>query len=217
MLTCRWVGAHSRAEIPAGTRVKISYIPALIESRNDDENVRRPAGGLLPVLLILNLEEMGQLIKRMLEASLIVLASTILHAQDRPVWLKPWGTVEKPLNCEENNLHLDLLANLTTVEGPRDGALIVIARLGDGERSQQLNLRRLHNVQVGLLDNRRIDPARVILTSGDRVAGSGRVEFYLGGKLMGVLRIERGKDICVACCDIDERYYPYRAKKKRQP
>jgi hypothetical protein len=147
---------------------------------------------------------------------LIVLGSTIVAAQDRPAWLKPWGTPEKPLNCEENNLHLDLLANLTTVEGPRDGVLIVVARLGDGERSQQLNVRRLHNVRVGLMDNRRIDPQRVMLTSGEPVGGFGRVEFYLGGKLMGVLRIERGKDICVACCDIDERYYPYREKKKRR-
>ncbi len=139
----------------------------------------------------------------------------IVNAQDRPVWLHPWDAPEQPLNCEENIIHLEIIAELTSVERPRDGVLIVIARLGDGERSQELNRRRLYNVRVALMNNRQIDPQRLIMTSGERVRGYGRVEFYLGGKLMGGLRVARGKDLCVACCDIDERYYPYLKNKKR--
>jgi hypothetical protein len=145
----------------------------------------------------------------------VIVMTHIVKAQTRPAWLHPWDTPEKPMNCEENVLHLDILAELTTVEGPPDGVLIVIARLGDGERSQELNRRRLYNVRVALMNNRRIDTQRLVLTSGDRVRGYGRVEFYLGGKLMGGLRVARGKDLCVACCDIDDRYYPYLKDKKR--
>lgn len=144
----------------------------------------------------------------------VIVMTHIVKAQNRPAWLHSWETPEKPLNCEQNILHLDILGELTTVEGPPDGVLIVIARLGDGERSQELNHRRLYNVQVALTNDRRIDPKRLILTSGNRVRGDGRVEFYLGGKLMGGLRVARGKDVCVACCDIDERYYPYRKNRR---
>lgn len=145
----------------------------------------------------------------------LIVSSSIVNAQDRPGWLKPWGILEKPLNCEENVIHIEIAAELT-VESQRDSVLIVIARLGDNESSQQLNRRRLHNLRVSLTENLHVDPRKLVMASGEKVRGNGRMEFYLGGKLIGGLLVERGKDLCVDCCDIDERYYPYRKNKKRR-
>ena len=145
----------------------------------------------------------------------LIMSSGIVNAQDRPVWLNPWGTPEKPLNCEENLIHIEIVARLASEESQRDKVLIIVARLGDNESSQELNRRRLHNLRVSLTENLRVDPQRLIMASGEKVRGSGRVEFYLAGKLIGALPIARGKDLCVDCCDIDERYYPYRKNEKR--
>jgi hypothetical protein len=144
----------------------------------------------------------------------LIISSSTVTAQDRPVWLKPWGIPEGPLNCEENVIHMELAAQLASEESQRAGVIIAIARLGDGENLQELNSRRLHNVRVSLTDNLKIEPRRLVIASGQRVRGYGRIEFYLGGKLIGGLLVKRGKDLCVDCCDIDERYYPYRKRKK---
>ncbi len=146
----------------------------------------------------------------------LVMNSIFVEAQDRPAWLKPWSIPEKPLNCEENLIHMEIAAQLTSEESQREGVLIAIARLGDGEQLQELNYRRLHNVRVSLTENLGVEPQRLVVASGEQVRGYGRVEFYLGGGLIGTLPVERGKDICVDCCDIDERYYPYRRGNKRR-
>ena len=140
----------------------------------------------------------------------LIVSSSTGNAQDRPGWPKPWGILEKPLGCEENMIYMEAAATLTSEESQRDKVLIVVARLGDHERFQGLNRRRLHNLRVNLTENLRVDPQRLVMTSGEKVRGNGRVEFYLGGKLIGALLVARGKDLCVDCCDIDERYYPHR-------
>lgn len=138
------------------------------------------------------------------------------NAQEHPAWLNAWGIPEKPLSCEENLIHIEIVGKLASEEDQRTGMMIVIARLGDGERLQELNRRRLHNVRVSLTENLGVDPRRIVVASGEKVNGLGRVEFYLGGKLVGGLPVKRGKDLCADCCDIDERYYPYRRDGKRR-
>jgi hypothetical protein len=174
------------------------------------------------IMLLTNLESIpsnrlrGVLYPALIFVAWLIMSSGIVNAQDRRVWLNPWGIPEKPLNCEENLIHMEIAAQLASEESQRAGVIIAIARLGDSENSQELNSRRLHNVRVSLTDNLKIEPRRLIIASGERVRGYGRVEFYLGGKLIGGLLVKRGKDLCVDCCDIDERYYPYRKSKKRQ-
>jgi hypothetical protein len=104
---------------------------------------------------------------------------------------------------------------LATEQSNRDGVVIAVARLGDGEYRQELNRRRLQNVLTGLTDNLGLREERVVLASGGRVRGYGRVEIYVGGKLVDALLVDRGRDLCVDCCDIDERYYPHRRDKSR--
>jgi hypothetical protein len=146
----------------------------------------------------------------------LIVGGNLANAQERPAWLKPWGVPEQPLNCEENLIHMEIAAQLMAEDKQRDGVFIAIAHLGDGEHLQELNRRRLHNVRVSLIENLNVDSRRLILASGEPVRGYGRVEFYLDGKMIGGLPIQRGKDLCVDCCDIDERYYPYRKDNKRR-
>jgi hypothetical protein len=104
---------------------------------------------------------------------------------------------------------------LATEVDNRDGVVIAIARLGDGESRQELSRRRLHNVLTVLTDNLGLRRERIVLASGERVRGYGRVEIYVGGKLVDALLVDRGRDLCVDCCDIDERYYPHRRDRSR--
>jgi hypothetical protein len=120
-------------------------------------------------------------------------------------------------SCELNSAFLDLLSNDSRAN-PND-RVFVIAHLGHGEMSRNLNRRRLHNVRTYL--SGRIDANRIIFAESDPVNGDGRVEFYLGSKLIFVSLVKRGGDICVTCCDDDPAYYGLgkrdrRRKRKRQ-
>lgn len=137
----------------------------------------------------------------------MLLLAVPLAAQERPAWLNAWEIPKAPFTCEENLIHLERLAFLMYEEIERRGKLIVISRLGDGETSRQLNRRRLHNVREKQKE-RGVPPEVIIIAEGERVRGYGRVEFYLGGKMVGGLLIKRNEDICVECCGLDERYYP---------
>jgi hypothetical protein len=104
-----------------------------------------------------------------------------------------------PAQCQYNTVMLDVLA-----QGTAPGALItVVARLGDGETRPGLNRRRLHNVRVYwaeyLTDIRR-GPETILLNEGERAAGDGRLEFYVGGELKGVLKVKRDADLSVGTC-----------------
>ncbi len=92
--------------------------------------------------------------------------------------------------------------------------MIAIARLGSGESSKELSRRRLENVRVYLRN--RLSEGKLVVAAGETVKGLGRVEMYVGGKLVEALLANRNKDLCVACCDIDENYYPYRKDKRRR-
>ena len=87
-----------------------------------------------------------------------------------------------PNNCEDALAILDM----TVIEGQKEkqSHYIVIARLGDGERAQRLNQRRLRAVMSYF---RNKGESRVILASGERVKGLGRIELYVGGKLLYVI------------------------------
>jgi hypothetical protein len=135
---------------------------------------------------------------------LIILCLSNLTAQD---WYK-----NNPTGCEENEARLDrILMQIKEQEDP-ESVLIIIARLGDGEKSLEISRRRLHNAKEYLL----IRPAtpsiprnKIITATGDGTSGLGRVEFYFGGKLIEELLVGKNKNLCVDCCENHE-IKPYR-------
>ena len=80
-------------------------------------------------------------------------------------------------------LYLDMSASEAGKD--EEGYVIAIARLGNGERSPELNRRRLWFARDYLINRRGWN--RVVIASGERVKGLGRVELYVGGKLLYVL------------------------------
>lgn len=110
-----------------------------------------------------------------------------------------------PTNCDLSNNVLNTIA----YETGADELIIVIARLGEGERRRALNLRRLHNVRVYLTEylavhNASRRPETIILAEGERVSGYGRIEFYIRGRLEAALRLRRNTDLIVGTCVPDD-------------
>ena len=102
-----------------------------------------------------------------------------------------------PSTCEEN---ISILGAATQAVD-KDGLLIVIARLGDGEQNRGLNNRRLHNVRAYLSEYVHARaPETIITAEGERVNGYGRIELYVRGKLFHVLTIPRNGDLLVGSC-----------------
>ena len=116
--------------------------------------------------------------------------------------------------CEVNAATFDTFANILLSSQQR---LFIVARLGSGESSIELNRRRLYNVRTYFKEGwPKVAPERFVFAQGDRVEGEGRIEFYMGSQLFQISLVKRGRDICVDCCDYpDPRYYG--AGKKDKP
>ena len=116
--------------------------------------------------------------------------------------------------CEVNAATFDNLANMLRSSEER---LFIVARLGTGESSVELNRRRLYNVRTYFKEGwPNVESKRFVFAQGNRVEGEGRIEFYVGSQLFQISLVRRGKDICVDCCDYpDPRYYG--AGKKDKP
>jgi hypothetical protein len=99
-----------------------------------------------------------------------------------------------PMGCEGAAARLDF----AVIEANKlDGAyLIIIARLGTGEVSSNLNQTRLAVAKEYVL--RRGADLKYVLAQGERVKGLGRLELYVGGKLYDVLPLKRNaKGYCL--------------------
>ena len=96
------------------------------------------------------------------------------------------GVSEKPMNCEMTFQLMEDVRNLIKTEANEKGVLILIARLGSGEKSRTLNRRRLYNVREGFQGTLGIMKP-IVIAEGERINGFGRVEVYLGGKFVGAL------------------------------
>ena len=118
----------------------------------------------------------------------------------------PESWVKLGNRCESNIARLD---NWHSRAG--DELIIAIARLGDGERARVLNRRRLHNVRLYLETVRGRAPKKIVTAEGDRARGRGRVEIYVGGKLVDVMGMGRDEDFVAGSCDgtgeSDNLYY----------
>jgi len=144
----------------------------------------------------------------------LLVSCTAVSAQEGTSRLSGWGVPNEPLNCEMNLQNLEYARDLARRE--MNGFLIIVARLGNGERRRELNYRRLHNVrlQLTLIG---VPSDKIVVAEGERVSGLGRVEFYVRGEFIGALPVRRAGDICVGCCGPDENFYPYRRANRRNP
>ena len=125
------------------------------------------------------------------------------------------------LNCERNLLYQDVVVNAALEQTNKNGILIVIIRLGDGEISRELIRRRLYNVRQYFKERgSRLKSENVIVAEGERTKGYGRVEYYLDGGLYERLLFPKNGFICHSCCGLDHNYYPekevYEREQKRK-
>jgi hypothetical protein len=98
----------------------------------------------------------------------------------------PWVNPTRPNNCEDALALLDETA--LEARKNKESNIIVVARLGDGEKFQSLNRRRLKDV-VEYLKGKAEN--MIVAASGERVKGYGRLEFYVSGKLLYVIAYPR--------------------------
>lgn len=106
-----------------------------------------------------------------------------------------------PDNCEGNAYRLDVVRNKSRGSG-ENKMTIAIARLGTGEKSRELNRRRLYTVRA-YLTAMGLSSQNLVTAEGERVQGYGRIEVYIGGELVELLRVKRCKDLHVGICDND--------------
>jgi len=144
---------------------------------------------------------------------LVALASTPAAQQSSTVS----STTERPGNCNSNSAQLDRVRNEALPGIEKGAVIIVIGRLGKGETSTELNRRRLYSVQAYLSKRAGLPERAIIVGEGARGNGYGRVELYVGGKLLNVLLAKHNRLLCVECCGIDENNYLYRPDKKTRP
>jgi hypothetical protein len=119
-------------------------------------------------------------------------------------------------NCESNYVSIAKVSDAVEAQKNQKSLLIIIARLGDGENRRRLNYRRLYNVRLQLNQRFAIKADKIIIAEGEPIKGLRRVEFYFNGEMIDMLLIGKNGDICVDCCDPDERFYPYKEQFERE-
>jgi hypothetical protein len=130
----------------------------------------------------------------------------------------------KPTNCERHILILEDAHHAAS----KDGLIILIARLGNGENRQDLNHRRLHNARFYLTQYLNLRaPETIVTAEGERVKGYGRIEIYISGKLHDALALKRNADLIVGSCEPEElddarqrqlrlKLYPWRDRNQQR-
>lgn len=113
------------------------------------------------------------------------------------IWGEPDGL--NGFDCETTMMLLDFVA-IADRESGKDQAIIVIARLGSGERSRSLIRRRLVPLTEYL--TRRVSKDKIILAEGGRVRGLGQIELYVRGELHTVIKVKRNRDLVKGCFQI---------------
>ena len=98
--------------------------------------------------------------------------------------------VEPPTDCESALMYLD--AAMSQAQKDSEGYIILIVHLGDGEKSQVLNLKRLNAAKKYITERTR---SKVTAAYGERAKGRGRLEIYVAGKVFQVLTYPRNGHI----------------------
>ena len=123
--------------------------------------------------------------------------------------------VMRSVNCEMDEASFNVVRLAAEEDLGTDELLIVVARLGDGEKLKSLNRERLGNTKEWMTNNNFLQ-GRMLFTEGERVHGSGRVEFYIGGKLTHTILPRKNARLCTRCCNPrPEDFTSYRRKRKK--
>jgi hypothetical protein len=106
----------------------------------------------------------------------------------------------RPNYCWRDGLILESITNLT----PANETIIVIARLGIKDTKPNLNKLRLHNIRAYwtqyLGESIRRKPETVILAESEPTKGYGQVEFYVGGRLVEIIKAHPNSYLNAADC-----------------
>lgn len=127
-------------------------------------------------------------------AALLIISTGIFSAQAQN------SIQETATNAEDNMAKMDALA---IEQMNSNGQMRIVARLGNKETDRSLNKKRLEAARAYLVETRGLPADKLTLAEGEKAAGLGRLEIYLGETLMDVLLGERGKIISFTCCGND--------------
>lgn len=105
-------------------------------------------------------------------------------------------------NCEENSAILNGIHQ----NAGDTGIIVVISRLGNGER-QEFHNRRLHNIKFYLTNFYKRNPKTVLLAKGESVNDYGRVELYTGD-FFDLIRVSKDRDLRVGICTFEQYEEP---------
>ncbi len=105
---------------------------------------------------------------------------------------------EIPSHCE----HVRGILDSVLVQGANteDSDVILIFRLGKGERSKKVINRRMEVVR-NHINFRQQNPKKFILAEGEKTNGLGKVEIYIKGKLTEVLFAKKNVNLGYDCLE----------------
>jgi hypothetical protein len=127
---------------------------------------------------IAHLNLMKNFVHILIILSVVPFASSVTKAQSPSP--EPEVILANTTRCQRNTINI---ANLKQVARIKNEKVFVIAHLGSGEVSQNLNRPRLRDIgaefdQIGPMDRKTL-----VLAEGERVKGQARVDVYLGSEL----------------------------------
>lgn len=139
-----------------------------------------------------------------------------ISAQGAPAMIHP-SRDYRLLSCEEELERQDFVVAQALEKLKDDSLLFVIVRQGNKESSNDLAIRRLHNVNRYFKERgSRLPFEKVLVAVGEPVPGFGRIEYYIFGQLRQVILYPQNGFICHSCCGPDKRYYPEKSKVLRR-
>ena len=133
-------------------------------------------------------------------------------------FVSAFGQVIEPANqpkgCEINQARLDNLG-LSFSKLNDDTLLIIIGHLGSGETSAEINRHRLYNAREYILARTpSLRRDRTLTAEGEKLTGLGKVEFYVGGKVVDSLLVGKNRILCVDCCQ-NPLFKPYKGNQRK--
>lgn len=134
---------------------------------------------------------------------LFIISTNFAQESSREGKFPPSGVETGVTNCEHNAATL----NFVRSQARNDGLIIAIARLGKGEQRKDVNQMRLRKVRQYLTEDWQRTPETIVTAEAERVNGFGRVELYVGGKLLSTILVERNRDLAAGSCQAGEFKY----------
>jgi hypothetical protein len=131
-------------------------------------------------------------------AVMLILLMIIILGTGNKVYsqIRPSDKKQIPNNCEDIRARLDFA--IVSNDPVEDSFIIFIFRLGQGESSRKLTLKRMQAIK-DFIQFRRPGYVNYVLAEGDKTTGSGKVEIYVKGKLNGEILIRSGESLGDEC------------------